>query len=190
MLSTPGVLCFWLLWAGLFVVVLLVVSPGASTQDAQEAEILQSQLAAGYQLRNPPLYDWLLWGVQQLVGSGHGSYLVVRYALIAATGILFYYAVLRVIAHREVAAAFSVSLVLFFWFGWETHGEVSHSLAVILLVLGLWLMALSYIERRSISRALGIGLVIGVGFLAKWSFFFVVLGLGIALCMDEKSRRG
>jgi 4-amino-4-deoxy-L-arabinose transferase-like glycosyltransferase len=31
--------------------------------------------------------------------------------------------------------------------------------------------------------------VIGVGFLAKWSFFFVVLGLGIALCMDEKSRR-
>jgi 4-amino-4-deoxy-L-arabinose transferase-like glycosyltransferase len=78
--------------------------------------------------------------------------------------------------------------VLFYWFGWEAHAEVSHSLAVIVLLLALWLAALSYVERPSMSRALILGVVVGVGFLAKWSFFFVVLGLCTAFAMEKKSR--
>ena len=71
MLVTPvNAILFWLLWVGLFVSLMLVAASGASTQDAQEAEVLQGQLAAGYELRNPPLYDWLLWSVQQLLGGG------------------------------------------------------------------------------------------------------------------------
>jgi hypothetical protein len=50
------------------------------------------------QLRNPPLYEWLLWGVQLLAGPGPLSYLLLRYALIAAAGILFYFAALRATA--------------------------------------------------------------------------------------------
>ena len=50
LLTPRGIVVFWLLWAGLFVTMVLIVTPGASSQDAQEAEILQGQLAAGYQL--------------------------------------------------------------------------------------------------------------------------------------------
>ena len=71
---------------------LWAVSPARTLQDALAAELLQGHLAGGYQLRNPPLYEWLLWSVQQIAGPGPLSYLVLRYALIAATGLLFYVA--------------------------------------------------------------------------------------------------
>jgi hypothetical protein len=95
MLITRGVVAFWLLWSSAFVLMLWAASPGRTLQDALAAELLQGHLAGGYQLRNPPLYEWLLWGVQQVFGPGPLSHLVPRYSLIAATGILFYFALLR-----------------------------------------------------------------------------------------------
>ena len=77
MLTTRGVAAFWLLWCLAFVLMLWAVSPGRTLQDALAAELLQGHLAGGYQLRNPPLYEWLLWAVQQLVGPLY--YLILRY---------------------------------------------------------------------------------------------------------------
>src|SRR4026209_2020359 len=99
-LTTRGVAAFWLLWCAAFVLMLWAVSPGRTLQDALAAELLQGHLAGGYQLRNPPLYEWLLWAMQDLVGSGPLSYLRLRYALIAATGILFYVALRRTVASQ------------------------------------------------------------------------------------------
>ena len=69
-LTARGVTAFWLTWCAAFVLMLWAVSPGRTLQDALAAELLQGHLAGGYQLRNPPLYEWLLWALQQLVGSG------------------------------------------------------------------------------------------------------------------------
>ena len=68
-LTTRGVAAFWLLWCRAFVLMLWAVSR-TTLQDALAAELLQGHLAGGYQLRNPPLYEWLLWAMQELVGSG------------------------------------------------------------------------------------------------------------------------
>ena len=115
MLTARGVAAFWLTWCVAFVLMLWAVSPGRTLQDALAAELLQSHLAGGYQVRNPPLYEWLLWSVQQITGPGPLSYLLLRYALIAATGILFYVALRRTVASQRLAAAFSLSLVLLYW---------------------------------------------------------------------------
>lgn len=188
LLTKRGIVCFWLVSAAAFVAMLWAVAPGRTLQDALSAEMLQGHLSGGYQLRNPPLYEWLLWGVQLLAGPGPLSYLLLRYALIAAAGILFYFAALRTTADARVAAAFSFSLVLFFWFGWESHHSVSHSLAMIVAVLAFWLAALGYADRPSLARAFGLGLTIGVGIMAKWSFLLVVASLGVAFALDRKRR--
>ena len=115
-LTARGVTAFWLTWCAAFVLMLWAVSPARTLQDALAAELLQGHLAGGYQLRNPPLYEWLLWALQQLVGSGPLSYLMLRYALIAAIGLLFYVALLRTVAEptprrRLLAVARAVLLV-------------------------------------------------------------------------------
>lgn len=189
LLSTRGVVGFWLVQAAAFVLMLWAVSPGRTLQDALSAELLQGHLAGGYQLRNPPLYEWLLFGMQQVFGSGPLSYLALRYGLIAAIGMLFYVALFRTVTGTRMAAAFSLSLVLFFWFGWEAHHSVSHSLALLAASLAFWIAALAYAERPAAGLALGLGLVIGVGLMAKWTFLLVLLSLGAALALMPATRR-
>jgi len=188
MLTTSGAAAFWLLWSLAFVLMLWAVSPGRTLQDALAAELLQGHLAGGYQLRNPPLYEWLLWAVQHVVGPGPLSYLILRYSLIAATGILFTLAVQRTVASARLAAAFSLSLVLFFWFGWEIHHSVSHTLALLAAALALFIAALAYVERPTAGKALLLGLIAGIGLMAKWSFLLVLLSLGVALAVTRETR--
>jgi 4-amino-4-deoxy-L-arabinose transferase-like glycosyltransferase len=114
---------------------------------------------------------------------------VLRYALIAATGLLFYAALLRTVPSQRLAAAFSLSLVLFYWFGWEIHHSVSHSLALLAASLALFIAALVYAERPNSTRAFALGLVIGLGLMAKWSFLLVMLSLGLALALTPETRR-
>ncbi len=189
LLTARGVVAFWLIYAASFLVLNLLLAPGRSLQDAIEAELLQGHLSGGYQLKNPPLYEWLLWTVQLVLGPGPLSYLVLRYALIATTGILFYLALLRTIPDQRLDAAFSISLVLFYWFGWESHHSVSHSLALLVALLAFWLVALAYIERPTAARALLLGLVIGLGIMAKWSFALFLVSFCIALAFDASDRR-
>ena len=189
LLTARGVAAFWLLYALAFVIMLLAVSPGRTLQDALSAELLQNHLAGGYQIRNPPLYEWLLWSVQQGVGPGPLSYIALRYALIAGIGVLFYAAVRRTVADQRLVAAFSLSLLLFFWFGWDAHHSVSHTLALLAATLALFIMALAYAEQRTVARALGLGLVIGLGLMAKWSFLLVLMSLGVALVLCPETRR-
>ena len=188
-LTARGVTAFWLTWCAAFVLMLWAVSPARTLQDALAAELLQGHLAGGYQLRNPPLYEWLLWALQQLVGSGPLSYVMLRYALITAIGILFYVALRSTVASQRLAAAFSLSLVLFYWFGWEIHHSVSHSLALLAASLALFIAALIYAERPTAMRAFLLGLIIGLGLMAKWSFLLVVVGLGVALALTAETRR-
>ena len=189
LVSARGVAAFWLVLALAFVVMLWAMSPGRTLQDALTAELLQRHLAGGYQLRNPPLYEWLLWAVQQLTGPGPLSYLILRYGLIAATGVLFYAAVRSTVASRQLAAAFSLSLVLLFWFGWEAHHSVSHTLALLVASLALWIAALAYAEQPTSAKALALGLIVGLGIMAKWSFVLIVIGLGVALALVPSTRR-
>ena len=189
LLTTRGVLCFWILSGFAYVPMLWILSPGRTLQDAEEAELMQRHLAGGYQLRDPPLYEWMLWTVQQIVGSGPLSYLILRYALIAAIGVLFFFAVSRTVANLRLAAAFSFSLVLFFWFGWEAHHSLAHSLVLLATTLALWIVGLAYAERSTAFRALGLGLIIGAGVLSKWTFALVVACFALALARLPTTRR-
>jgi 4-amino-4-deoxy-L-arabinose transferase-like glycosyltransferase len=90
---------------------------------------------------------------------------------------------------RSRAAAFSLSLVLFFWFGWKIHQSVSHTLALLAAVLALFIAALAYAERPTAARAFLLGLIIGLGLMAKWSFLLVLLSLGVALAVTPETRR-
>jgi len=189
LLTPRGLVTFWLVFAAAFILMLCLVSPGRTLQDALTAELLQRHLAGGYQLRNPPLYEWLLWAVQRLTGPGPLSYLVLRYGLIAAAGILFYAAVLRTVAGAALAASFSLSLLLFYWFGWEAHYSVSHTLALLVAGLALWIAALAYADDPTALKALALGLIIGLGIMAKWSFLLLVFSLGVALAVVPSTRR-
>jgi len=188
LLTMRGVMAFWLLWGLAFVLMLWTVSPGRTLQDAISSELLQGHLAGGYQLRNPPLYEWLLWAMQQIIGPGPLSYLILRYSLIGVIGILFYLALLRTVASARTVAAFSLSLILFYWFGWEVHHSVSHTLPLLAASLSLFVIGIAYAEQPTAGGAFLLGVIIGIGLMAKWSFVLVVLSLSVAFAVTRQTR--
>ena len=56
---------------------------------AVTAETVQRHLAPAYQIRNPPLFDWMYFFVQVIFGDGILAHSVLRYTLIAAAGVLY-----------------------------------------------------------------------------------------------------
>ena len=59
--SPRGTLALLLFWAGVHVLLRLLLPSALTADDAREAVLAQS-LQWGYQARQPPLYNWLAWG--------------------------------------------------------------------------------------------------------------------------------
>lgn len=189
-LSTPyGVMFFWLCFGVFYSLVQITFSSTLPLDDAQTAESMQGRLLFAYQIRNPPLYEWLLWGMQQFLGESGLSHRVLRYSLIAVIGMLVYCAMRQAQATPKLAAAASFSHVLFFWFGWDFHYRVTHTLPMLIAGLAAWMIAISFRKSPNIFKALALGLAFGIGTISKWSFPLFISSLLVALLCEEQGRR-
>jgi hypothetical protein len=63
------VLVFWILYGIVHSALRLSISRTLTLDDARANELAQT-LSLGYQLRQPPLYEWLLWFSQRFFGPG------------------------------------------------------------------------------------------------------------------------
>src|SRR5262249_19695396 len=81
LLSPSGVAAFWTAYCFLHIALRVFMSSTLSLADGRAGETAQ-ELALGYQVRQPPLYSWLLWSVQRLIGPGLLSHLLLRYTMI------------------------------------------------------------------------------------------------------------
>ncbi|MBB5751085.1 glycosyltransferase family 39 protein [Prosthecomicrobium pneumaticum] len=184
-----GAVAFWLFYAVFFVALYLALSRTLSFDDAVSAELMQGRLAAAYQVRNPPLYEWLLFLVTAILGDGAPAHAVLRYGLIALFGCATYLGALRTSGSAVVAWGVSISLVAFSWLLFDLHHATTHSLPILSLGVFAFVLVCDQIERPTVWRAALLGLVIGFGLVAKWSFALYVAGLVLALASDRDGRR-
>jgi hypothetical protein len=188
-LSSPrGVTVFWIVYGCLFSAIYFAFTRTLALDDAVSAEVMQHHLAPAYQIRNPPAFEWMLWLVQQVFGSGLLSFVVLRYGLIAAFGVLTFAAVRQATGDRRLAAAFSVSLPLFFWLGWDFHYRVTQSLGLLVFGLGAWIVLIRYRERPDAKIAVLAGLLIGAALVSKWNICIFFGALLAVFAADPKGR--
>lgn len=187
--SGPGVVAIYWIMFGVIFGAIQVLSSSTLTMDAAvTAETVQRHLAPAYQIRNPPLFDWMYYFVWAVFGDSILSHTLLRYGLIAAIGMLYYAAFAQVGCNRRLAAAFSYSLIFFVWMASDIHYHFTHSLPLVAAGLAAWMAALAYIERPTIWRAASLGLFVGLGIVAKWSFPLPLAGAAMAFALDRRAR--
>ena len=128
--------------------------------------------------------------VQQIAGPGPLSYLVLRYALMAATRfLLLLRALLRTVKRQCLWRQPSPSRLC------SSSGSAGSSIIASLIrllssggSLALLITALGYADRPTATRAFGLGLVIGLGTMAKWSFLLVVVEPRRRACLRPQRR--
>jgi hypothetical protein len=154
------------------------------------ASALTHSFELGYQKGQPPLWEWLLFGAQQLVGVGIESHLLVRYGVLAAIGVGLYRASVAASGSIRWSAAISFSVVLSYQLGWRSFEGGTQALVLAAACLFTLDAVLRHVQHASWKSALYLGLAIGAGLLSKFSFALFMLALIIALCLQPAARRG
>ncbi|WP_108683506.1 glycosyltransferase family 39 protein [Methyloceanibacter sp. wino2] len=187
----PWCLCAVLLFGALYGLVhtalRLSFSHNLSLDDAS-ANVLGQTLALGYQERQPPLYEWLLWSVQQLTGPGLTGFLLIKYSLLTATFVFLYLAAQRLFEDRRWVVIASLSPLLLYQIGWNLHEGVTHSLAMTCAIAASFWAFMRLVESGRLGDYVLFGVVAGIGLLTKYGFAAYLIILCVCALIQPTLR--
>ena len=187
--SLTGVIGAVLLYSAFHIAARLIASANLGEDDPLDV-ILTQTLALGYRPGQPPLYDWLLWGLGQVLGPGALRFQVLKYGVLTATCGFMFLGARRVMKGDALWAFLSVeALALIYQISWRFHEGFTHAVGAMCAVAALFWAMLRLVEnRRSADYAL-FGLVAGLGLLTVttvWVYLGALLG---AACLQPALRR-
>lgn len=174
-------------WMLIHALIAVFLEISVNVDDAVESYLVQS-LELSYVPRNPPFFDWLLYGLQQVLGTGTLSFAVLRYTLLFACAMLVYRVACRVIADPRLQALATFSLSAIWVIGYHSHRILTHSNVMIVAIAGAFLTLAALSERKSTGLYAGLGAWIAVGLLGKFGFV-AFLGVLVVACLLEPSYR-
>ncbi len=180
-LNSPA--CYWamlVLYLLAHVALQIWSTPNIGKNEVQEAIAAQSW-AWGYHPRNPPLHTWLLLGAYSIFGVNALAHAVLKYVLLGALYTFAYLSGRRLIPDHTLAALSALSLILLSPFAWTVHTALTHTLLLAVVVFATFWSALRLVETRTTRAYALFGLFLGLGLLAKYSFFLFALPLLAAL---------
>ncbi|HEX2448267.1 MAG TPA: glycosyltransferase family 39 protein [Methyloceanibacter sp.] len=159
-------------------------------QDDVTSNVFTQTLEPGYVLKQPPLYEWLLWSVQRFTGPTLPSFLILKYGLLTATFALLYLVAKRIFADQRWAALAALSPLLLYHIGWNLHEGVTQTMALICAVAATMWSFMRLVERGRAFDYVLFGAIAGLGLLSKYSFAgFLVVLLGSALLQPALRER-
>ncbi len=189
---------FWWRPAGVFVLVAgylllhLVLrgyfSPTLSTDDMFENVFVQ-ELKLGYQVRQPPLYEWMLYGVQKVFGPTIWSFLVLKYALVLCFALFLYGVARQAIPNAKLAALAVFSYVALYQIGFNLHEGVTHTAVLMAASAATVYCFLWLLREKTVTAAVCLGLAVGFGMLSKHSYVLVPAAVFLAALSDGHWRK-
>lgn len=170
--------CWFLRWA---------VFPGVAPDDAEQLVFSQS-LELGYSTGNPPLITWLVILVQKVFGVGIFAVMTLKFLLLWSAYYLVYCCAERVLGKESLAALATLSLCAVYYIVWDSVFNYSNSLLMIVFIAATFLGLLRLEKSGSTTDYIVLGLLLGFGLLAKYTFVLFAIPLFIATVLDESLR--
>ncbi len=182
--SLPGVLLIVLAYGLMHMTARLLASGNLGEDDPLDNVLVQT-LELGYLVSQTPLYDWLLWLLQQVMGTGVHAFLVLKYGMLLALAGLLFANARRVTGSGLWALVAVESMSLTYQIFWRVHEGFTHRMgAMVLAMATLWGVFRLLDQGRTRDYAL-FGLLIGLGLLSERTYLpllvccFSVLGCRI-----------
>lgn len=176
------------LWGLAHLLLRAVGSPVLGRDDMFENVLVQT-LEPGYMLRQPPLYEWLLWSAQQVFGPTIWAALSVKYGLISIAALFLFLIARKAIRDPRLAALCAFSYSLFYQFGWNLHEGVTHTVVLTTACAASAFFFLKALETGRLGFYALFGVAVGAGLLGKHSYPLFVLALLLAAVSDKAWRQ-
>jgi len=157
--------------------------------DEGEQLVFSQYFDWGYQVRNPPLYTWLVIAASKAFGPTVHSVLIIKFAALALSYFFLWKSALTILDDERLAALCAASPLALYYIAWDSVYGYSHSVLVMMFYMAtLWLI-IRIGEHRRTRDFIWLGLVIGGGLLSKYVFAVFLIALMAAAVMDRKLRR-
>lgn len=166
----------------------IVFSPVIGTDDVTQA-IHAQVLAWGYEFRQPPLYTWLQWFSDRIIGVGVASHAFLKYLLLFLTYLFLYLIGRHIYARQSTAVIAALSLWLTYPFAVSIHQGVTHSILLSALIAASVYAFIRLEQRPSLPGYLGLGALLGLGMLSKYGFLVFAAAFLLAAFSLPRFRR-
>ncbi|MBN9669758.1 ArnT family glycosyltransferase [Roseibium aggregatum] len=187
--ATPlGVWAIVALWGLAHLLLRGLNTPVLGTDDMFENVLVQT-LEPGYMLRQPPLYEWLLWSAQQVFGPTIFAALFLKYGLVSLAATFLFLVARKAIRDPRLAALCVFSYSLYYQFGWNLHEGVTHTVVLTTACAASAFLFLKALETGKLGFYALFGLVAGAGLLGKHSYPIFVVAL-LAAALSDSVWRG
>jgi len=134
-------------------------------------------LAGAYSPDQLPLYDWLIWLLQQVFGPEVYSFLIFKYSMLAALAGFMFLVARRVTGSIPWALIAVESMALIYQIFWRWHETHTHLIgAMVFSLAATWALMRAVDHQRWRDYAL-LGVSIGLGCLTQLTFPLFILAL-------------
>ncbi len=158
-------------------------SPTLSTDDMFENVFVQ-QLRLGYQVRQPPLYEWMLFGFQKIFGPTIWSFLTLKYLLLLCFALFIYGVARQAINDSKLTALAVYSYVALYQIGFNLHEGVTHTAVLLAASAATVYFFLRFLKNGTLGTAIFLGITVGLGMLSKHSYVLVPASVFLAALSD------
>lgn len=165
----------------------LLISDNLGEDDGRTAVLLQ-ELRLVWWAKQPPLYDWLLAGLQQVMGPTLASFLVLKYVLLVAIVVMTFLIARRVLGDAWWALLTAEALGLVYQLSWRYHEGFTNAVGAMACTLAVLLALVGVIDRGRARDFVWLGLAMGAALLTSISGWIVVAGLLVAAALVEPVR--
>ncbi|MGG6898443.1 glycosyltransferase family 39 protein [Rhizobium sp. BR 315] len=183
----------WVPWAlaAYFVVqaaIRIFISGSLRIDEAQQFFVGQ-WLAWGYDAQ-PPLYNWLQYGVFHVFGMSVASFVILKNLLLFLVYASYHKLLRLLVVDKKLAAVGTLSLLTMPQIFWQAQRDLTHTVLTLLAVVMLIYFVVTTIRRPTLISYAMIGLWAGLGMLTKYNFALVVMSVFVAaLCHPEGRKR-
>jgi len=169
------------------IVAISLMKSAMELEDAEQAYFSQ-WLRLGYD-DQPPLFTWLQYLVNRILGITAVSFSLLRGLIFASILLVLHRFSRRYLKEvsRSNLVIFSLALIpVFIDF---TFRRLSHTSLLCLLVVITYMVLQKLIEKKTWGNYVLLGFIVGLGMLAKYNYIMLLASLVLSFFMDQDIRR-
>lgn len=164
-----------------------LVLPHSLELDEGQQLFFAQWFAWGYDSQ-PPLYNWVQYGVSRLLGPNLLSLALLKNLVLFASYLCFGLAALAILRSRELAIVATLSLLTIPQIAFESQRDLTHTVAAVFAACLFLHAFLSTLKTPSVQGYALTGFAVGLGFLSKYNFVLLPGAAVIAIALDRQFR--
>lgn len=182
-------IAIWLIAGYYLLAIALRVLRSEGLQNDEAEQLFQSQfLLLGYG-RQPPFYNWLQYGVIQLIGPSILALSLLKNLLLFLTCLIYGLAARVVLEDRRLGVIAMLGLVSMPVISILAQRDLTHAVATLFCVSLFTWSFLTTLKRPSLGFYLLTGAAVGIGVIAKYNFVVLPVAAILAILPDAELRK-